>query len=71
MNIFGRKTVASVMSAFTKTITDLNTVAENNDSVVANLQVEQERIGANMAEARTEADNARAISAKLSAIIDA
>ncbi len=68
---FRRKTVAGVMSAFTKTIADLEIVAENNDQIASNLQVEQERIATDMKDARTEADSARAISKKLSAILNA
>lgn len=70
MTLLGRKTVASVMATFTKTITDLNTVADNNDSIVANLVVEQEKIASNIEEALGEAQSARAIAAKLSDIVD-
>lgn len=65
----GRKTVASVMAAFTTTMSELDIVADNNDQIAANLQVEQERIAAEMKAARTEADSARKIRAKLADIV--
>ena len=65
-----RKTVAGVMSAFTTAIKDLTTVEENNDSIVSNLQVQQEAIAADMAAARSEADHARNVRAKLEALME-
>ena len=69
MQLMKRKTVAGVMTSFTKTIADLGVVADNNDQIVLNLQVQQEKIATDMSEARTEADSARAIAAKLSKIV--
>ena len=69
-NPLARKlTVSSVMGAFTKTINDLGVVADNNEQIVTNLQFQQEKIASDMAEARSEADNARKISAKLQKIV--
>lgn len=67
--VTGRKTVASVMAAFTTTMSELDVVADNNDQIAANLQVEQERIAAEMKAARNEADSARKIRAKLADIV--
>lgn len=64
------KTVASVMSAFTTTMADLNNVAENNDSIVADLQVRQETIASQIKTAGKEASQARAIHAKLADLMD-
>lgn len=65
-----RKTVAGVMAAFTTAIKDLTTVEENNDSIVANLQVQQEAIAADMAAARAESDHARTVRSKLEALME-
>lgn len=67
--VTGRKTVASVMAAFTTTMSELDTVAENNEQIAANLQIEQERIAADMKAARDEAESARKIRAKLADIV--
>jgi outer membrane murein-binding lipoprotein Lpp len=70
MSIFTKQlTVAGVMSAFHTTIDQLTTVADNNDAIVSNLQVEQEKLGETMAAARKEADSARSIKSKFMDIV--
>lgn len=66
-----RKTVASVMATFTKTISDLDSVAEVNEAVVVDLKAQKATIDTKIATANSEAAKASKISAALSAIIDA
>lgn len=65
-----RKTVAGVMTVFTTAIEDLNTVEENNTSIVKNLQIQQEAIAAQMATARAEVDHAGMIRSRLEALME-
>lgn len=66
-----RKTVASVMASFTKTIADLNSVTEVNEAEVVALNEQKNTIDQKIVTAQSEADKAAKISAALSAIVDA
>ena len=66
-----RKTVAGVMAAFTRTIDDLNTVAAQNEAAAEDLTIRKDEINREITSATNEADSARSIAAKLSAIVDA
>lgn len=64
-----RKTVADVMSAFNKTLADLAQVEQEQDAEAARQhQVALDAEAARVA-AQEEADKARAVAAKLSALI--
>jgi len=64
-----RKTVDGVMAVFTTAMADLDTVAENNKSIVQNLQVQQEALAAEMKAATEESDRAASIRGKLAELM--
>lgn len=64
-----RKTVDGIMAAFTKTVTDLETVADQSEVDVIDLQAQKAQIETKIESASKEANRARGIVANLTALI--
>ena len=66
-----KSTVAGIMSSFTKTIRDLELLAENRYASSAAKAIQADELEAASQEDRIEAEDAIAISKKLGALINA
>ena len=65
-----KKTVDGIMSVFTKTITDLEQVSEDNEAAVVELKAEKVEIDRQIDNASVEASRARQISSSLRDLIE-
>lgn len=69
MQIKKIKTVNGIMAAFTKTITDLETVAEQNQNKVETLEEQKAQIDSQISVASDEISRANKIAASLKGIV--
>jgi len=65
-----KKTVDGIMSVFTKTISDLEQVSEDNEAAVVELKAEKVEIDRQIESASVEATRARQISSSLRDLIE-
>lgn len=70
MNLFAKKTVASVLGAFTTAITDLEEVRQRELAEAQRKEEEAQLALRAAADARIEAGRAEAVSSRLRALVD-